>query len=73
VAKGDRRYFTGVFWNAFMHPEMVKAGGGSIVNMPLFWLDRFSPRQAAYVARNFAVVGLTKVAALEYATGWSSS
>ncbi len=49
-------------------PEMLKSGGGSIVNMSsILGLVGF-PGASAYVAAKHGVVGLTKTAAIEYAT-----
>lgn len=48
-------------------PSMRKAGGGSIVNISSIAGIAGSPRQVAYVASKFAVRGMTKVAALEFA------
>ena len=49
-------------------PAMVEAGGGSIVNMAsVLGLVGFVDT-AAYVAAKHGVIGLTKTAALEYAT-----
>lgn len=59
---------SGVFYGMrFQIPEMLKAGGGAIVNMASILGNtgtRFSP---AYVAAKHGVVGLTKAAGLEYA------
>lgn len=49
-------------------PEMLKAGGGSIVNCSsIAGLVAF-PGLPAYVASKHAIIGLTKTAAIEYAT-----
>ncbi len=49
-------------------PAMVAAGGGSIVNMASILGSVGFPQAGAYVAAKHGVVGMTKVAALEYAT-----
>lgn len=60
---------TGVFLSMrYQIPEMLKAGGGVIVNVSsiLGWVGfAGSP---AYVAAKHAVIGLTKTAAIEYGT-----
>ncbi|MDA1189504.1 MAG: glucose 1-dehydrogenase [Chloroflexi bacterium] len=48
-------------------PEMLKTGGGAIVNMASDIALVGARGLPAYVASRFAVVGLTKSAALEYA------
>lgn len=48
-------------------PEMVKAGGGSIVNVASILGTVGFAMSSAYVAAKHGVVGLTKSAALEYA------
>ncbi|MBS9523021.1 glucose 1-dehydrogenase [Litoribacter alkaliphilus] len=59
---------SGVFYGMrYQIPEMLKAGGGAIVNMASILGNvgtRYSP---AYVAAKHGVVGLTKASALEYA------
>ena len=58
----------GVFYGMrYGIPEIVKAGGGSIVNMASILGSVGFATASAYVAAKHAVVGLTKVAALEYA------
>ena len=49
-------------------PEIVKAGGGAVVNMASILGTVGFATASAYVAAKHAVVGLTKVAAMEYAT-----
>ncbi len=48
-------------------PEIIKAGGGAIVNMASMLGSVGSANSVAYVAAKHGVVGLTKTAALEYA------
>ena len=58
----------GVFYGMrYGIPEMVKAGGGAIVNMASILGSVGFATAGAYVAAKHAVVGLTKVAAMEYA------
>lgn len=58
----------GVFYGMrYGIPEMVKAGGGAIVNMASILGSVGFATASAYVAAKHAVVGLTKAAALEYA------
>jgi NAD(P)-dependent dehydrogenase (short-subunit alcohol dehydrogenase family) len=49
-------------------PAMLERGGGSIVNMASILGSVGFPNSGAYVAAKHGVVGLTKSAALEYAT-----
>lgn len=60
---------SGVFYGLrYQIPAMLAAGGGAIVNMASI-LGQVATRQnSAYVAAKHGVVGLTKAAALEYAT-----
>ena len=48
-------------------PEMLKLGGGSIVNISSGDGLIAGPRGSAYIASKHGVVGLTKAAALDYA------
>lgn len=58
----------GVFYGMrYGIPEMVKAGGGAIVNMASILGSVGFATASAYVAAKHAVVGLSKVAAIEYA------
>ncbi len=58
----------GVFYGMrYAIPEMVKAGGGAIVNMASILGSVGFAGAGAYVAAKHAIVGLTKVAAMEYA------
>jgi len=58
----------GVFYGMrYAIPEMVKAGGGAIVNMASILGTVGFATASAYVAAKHGVVGLTKVAAMEYA------
>jgi NAD(P)-dependent dehydrogenase (short-subunit alcohol dehydrogenase family) len=59
----------GVFYGLrYAIPEMVKDGGGAIVNMASILGSVGFATSSAYVAAKHGVVGLTKVAAMEYAT-----
>ena len=57
----------GVFYGLrYELPAMVEAGGGAVVNMSSILGSVGFAQNAAYVASKHALVGLTKVAALEY-------
>ncbi len=59
----------GVFYGLrFGLPAMLAAGGGAIVNIPSILGTVGFANAPAYVAAKHAVVGLTKNAAMEYAT-----
>lgn len=51
----------------FAIPEMLKTGGGAIVNMASILGSQGFANAGAYVAAKHALLGLTKTAALEYA------
>jgi NAD(P)-dependent dehydrogenase (short-subunit alcohol dehydrogenase family) len=56
-------------WSCMRHelPEIVKSGGGTIVNCASVAGLRAAPTVPAYTAAKHGVVGLTRVAAREYA------
>jgi NAD(P)-dependent dehydrogenase (short-subunit alcohol dehydrogenase family) len=60
----------GGVWNCLQEeiPPMVEAGGGAIVNTASCLAAVAAPGQGAYVASKHAVLGLTRSAALDYAT-----
>ena len=59
---------SGVFYGMkYQLPELVKAGGGNIINMASILGQVGFSGSGAYVAAKHALVGLTKTAALEYA------
>lgn len=49
-------------------PQMLRVGGGAIVNMSSILGVVGFPHSAAYVAAKHGIIGLTQTAALEYAT-----
>jgi NAD(P)-dependent dehydrogenase (short-subunit alcohol dehydrogenase family) len=58
---------SGVFYGMhFQIPEMLKTGGGSIINMASILGQVGFATAPAYVASKHGVVGLTKAAAVEY-------
>lgn len=60
---------SGVFYGMhFQLQQMLKAGGGSIVNMASILGMVGFPNSVGYVAAKHGVVGLTKNAAIEYAS-----
>jgi NAD(P)-dependent dehydrogenase (short-subunit alcohol dehydrogenase family) len=59
----------GVFYcMRYQIPQMLARGGGSIVNMASILGGVGTANSSAYVAAKHGVVGLTKSAAIEYAT-----
>jgi NAD(P)-dependent dehydrogenase (short-subunit alcohol dehydrogenase family) len=56
-------------WNCmrFQIAAMMKSGGGAIVNISSATTQPTVPNMSAYVASKYAVIGLTKSAAIEYA------
>ena len=48
-------------------PQIIKSGGGAIVNNSSVAGIMGFPQMAIYIASKHAVIGLTKSAALEYA------
>lgn len=59
---------SGVFYGMkFQLPEMVKAGGGSVINIASILGQAGFATSAGYVAAKHGVVGLTKSAGWEYA------
>ncbi len=60
---------TGVFYCMKLAlKQMLKQGGGNIVNIASLAGLKASPNKISYSASKFAVVGMTKSAAMEYAT-----
>lgn len=60
---------SGVFYGMrYQIPAMLKSGGGSIINMASILGSVAFANSSAYVAAKHGVVGLTKNAAVEYAT-----
>lgn len=60
---------SGVFYGLrYQIPAILKSGGGAIVNMASILGSAGTPNSPAYVAAKHGVVGLTKSAAMEYAT-----
>jgi NAD(P)-dependent dehydrogenase (short-subunit alcohol dehydrogenase family) len=64
IATNVRGTFLGM---KFQVPAMLSSGGGAIVNMASTAGVRGTANLAAYVAGKAAIIGLTKVAALDYA------
>jgi NAD(P)-dependent dehydrogenase (short-subunit alcohol dehydrogenase family) len=60
---------SGVFYGMrYQIPAMLKSGGGSIVNIGSILGQVGFANSSAYVAAKHGIIGLTKSAALEYAT-----
>ena len=60
---------SGVFYGLkYQIPALLRSGGGAIVNVASILGTVGSANSAGYVAAKHAVVGLTKTAALEYAS-----
>lgn len=60
---------SGVFYGMkYQIPEMVKAKGGSVINIASILGQAGFQGSAAYVASKHGVVGLTKTGAIDYAT-----
>jgi NAD(P)-dependent dehydrogenase (short-subunit alcohol dehydrogenase family) len=60
---------TGVFYCLrYEIPALLASGGGSIVNMSSVLGSNGCPQQVAYTAAKHGVIGLTKSAAIEYAS-----
>jgi NAD(P)-dependent dehydrogenase (short-subunit alcohol dehydrogenase family) len=55
-------------WLGMKHeiPELLKAGGGAIVNITSGWDVTAAPGMAFYVASKHAITGLTRTASLEW-------
>jgi NAD(P)-dependent dehydrogenase (short-subunit alcohol dehydrogenase family) len=64
IATNIRGTFLGM---KFQIPAMLQSGGGAIVNMASFAGVSASANLAAYVAGKAGIIGLTRVAALDYA------
>lgn len=60
---------SGVFYGMrYQIPAMLASGGGSIINISAMFGQVAKKNSCAHIASKHAVVGLTKAAALEYAT-----
>jgi NAD(P)-dependent dehydrogenase (short-subunit alcohol dehydrogenase family) len=65
---GIRTNIRGTFLGMkYQIPAMLRAGGGCVVNMASLAGERGVANLAAYVAGKAGIIGLTKVAALDYA------
>jgi NAD(P)-dependent dehydrogenase (short-subunit alcohol dehydrogenase family) len=60
---------SGVFYGMrYQIPALLASDGGNIVNMASILGQVATPQQSAYIASKHGVIGLTKAAAVEYAT-----
>ena len=58
---------SGVFYGMkYQIPAMIKAGGGSIVNISSIYGNRGLPTYGPYTAAKHGVIGITRAAGLEY-------
>ena len=71
IESWDREIATnlsGVFYGMrYQIPEMLKGGGGAIVNISSVLGVTATPLSVAYIAAKHGVIGLSRTAALEYA------
>ena len=59
----------GVFYSMrYQIPEIINSGGGAIVNISSVFGHRGLPSRSGYTASKYGVIGLSRAAAIEYAT-----